>query len=156
VWQISRTWLRSQASLQAARGAPRAPELCIGRGRPGKATMRYRAARVLALGLIAAAVAPACAAGTTTRVSVSSGGVQGNEESAYLSISADGRFVAFLSDATNLVPGDTNGQQDVFARDRVARPAPPDQPARGQGHAAAPRPRPHPRHPRRRGHPAAG
>ena len=33
-------------------------------------------------------------------------------------ISADGRFVAFNSDATNLVPGDTNGARDVFVRDR--------------------------------------
>ena len=33
-------------------------------------------------------------------------------------ISADGRFVAFDSDATNLVPGDTNGVHDVFVRDR--------------------------------------
>ena len=31
-------------------------------------------------------------------------------------ISADGRFVAFESDATNLVPGDTNGVHDVFVR----------------------------------------
>ncbi|HYN63760.1 MAG TPA: hypothetical protein VES36_04070, partial [Candidatus Limnocylindrales bacterium] len=34
------------------------------------------------------------------------------------SISADGRFVAFGSRATNLVPGDTNGQYDVFVHDR--------------------------------------
>ena len=33
-----------------------------------------------------------------------------------MAISADGRFVAFESDATNLVPGDTNG---VFVRDRL-------------------------------------
>ena len=35
-------------------------------------------------------------------------------------ISADGRFVAFWSDASSLVPGDTNGQPDVIVRDRVA------------------------------------
>jgi Tol biopolymer transport system component len=35
-----------------------------------------------------------------------------------LSISADGRFVAFLSVADNLAPGDTNGENDVFVRDR--------------------------------------
>jgi hypothetical protein len=34
--------------------------------------------------------------------------------------SAVGRFVAFLSYASNLVPGDTNGAQDVFVRDRKA------------------------------------
>lgn len=46
---------------------------------------------------------------TTTRVSVSSTGAEGNEQSSLGEISADGRFVAFLSGATNLVPGDTNG-----------------------------------------------
>jgi len=56
--------------------------------------------------------------GTTTRVSVDSSGVQGNHRSASLSISADGRYVAFSSEATNLVPGDTNGKEDVFVRDR--------------------------------------
>ena len=34
------------------------------------------------------------------------------------SISADGRYVAFDSNATNLVPGDTNGYDDVFVHDR--------------------------------------
>jgi Tol biopolymer transport system component len=81
--------------------------------------MRRRTEGIFALGLIAA-TAPAWAAGTTTRVSVSSGGAQGNEESTYPSVSADGRFVAFVSDATNLVPGDTNRATDVFVRDRVA------------------------------------
>jgi Tol biopolymer transport system component len=56
--------------------------------------------------------------GTTTRVSVGTGGVQGDGDSIYPSISADGRLVAFTSYATNLVPGDTNGGPDVFVRDR--------------------------------------
>jgi len=51
------------------------------------------------------------------RVSVTSGGVQVNGGSSYPSISADGRFVAFLSSATNLVAGDTNGVTDAFVRD---------------------------------------
>ena len=59
-------------------------------------------------------------AGTTTRVSVGSAGVQGNSGSGQPSISADGRYVAFESDATNLVANDTNGVRDVFVRDRVA------------------------------------
>jgi Tol biopolymer transport system component len=54
----------------------------------------------------------------TERVSVSSGGDQGNGASLYPSISADGRFVAFQSQASNLVPGDTNGTTDIFIRDR--------------------------------------
>ncbi len=56
--------------------------------------------------------------GTTERVSVSSTGAEANGTSFAPAISADGRFVAFSSDATNLVPGDTNGQTDVFVRDR--------------------------------------
>jgi Tol biopolymer transport system component len=56
--------------------------------------------------------------GTTERVSVSTGGLQGDFGSASQSISNDGRYVAFTSYATNLVPGDTNGTFDVFVRDR--------------------------------------
>jgi Tol biopolymer transport system component len=56
--------------------------------------------------------------GTTERVSVDSGGAQGNHESKNSSISADGRYVVFYSDATNLVGGDTNGKADVFVHDR--------------------------------------
>ncbi len=52
--------------------------------------------------------------GTTTRVSVRSSGRQGNSHSFSPSISGDGRFVAFDSAASNLVPGDTNGFKDVF------------------------------------------
>ncbi|MEG5040385.1 MULTISPECIES: calcium-binding protein [unclassified Microcoleus] len=54
---------------------------------------------------------------TTTRVSVDSAGNQGNDGSSNPSISADGRFVAFESDASNLVPGDTNNDRDIFVRD---------------------------------------
>ena len=54
----------------------------------------------------------------TTRVNVASTGVQANAQSFHSTISADGRHVAFASDATNLVPGDTNGTQDVFVHDR--------------------------------------
>jgi len=56
--------------------------------------------------------------GQTSRVSVDSLGVQGNGLSWYPSISADGRYVAFDSFATNLVPGDTNSWDDVFVHDR--------------------------------------
>src|SRR6476661_9713641 len=54
---------------------------------------------------------------TTTRVSVNSAGIQGDENSFNPSISADGRFVAFTSRASNRVPGDTNNKQDIFVRD---------------------------------------
>jgi hypothetical protein len=54
-------------------------------------------------------------AATTTRVSVSSTGAQGNGRS--FQSSTNGRNVAFVSSASNLVPGDTNGANDVFVRD---------------------------------------
>jgi len=57
-------------------------------------------------------------AGTTDRVSVSSAQAPGNDHSAWPAISDDGRYVAFSSDASNLVAGDTNGKTDVFVRDR--------------------------------------
>jgi len=56
--------------------------------------------------------------GATARVSVSSSGAQSNGASYSAAVSADGRFVLFTSDATNLVPGDTNNASDVFLRDR--------------------------------------
>jgi Tol biopolymer transport system component len=56
--------------------------------------------------------------GTTTRVSVSSLGQAGNGGSVNPSISADGRFVAFSSVASNLVAGDNNGHSDIFVHDR--------------------------------------
>ncbi|MBK7642431.1 MAG: PD40 domain-containing protein [Planctomycetes bacterium] len=57
--------------------------------------------------------------GTTVLVSADSSGVQGNLVSFEPSITPDGRFVAFSSQATNLVPGDTNGVWDVFVRDTL-------------------------------------
>ena len=60
--------------------------------------------------------------GITERVSIVSGGAQANGNSYSPAISEDGRYVAFLSDATNLAPGgDTNGATDVFVHDRVTR-----------------------------------
>jgi Tol biopolymer transport system component len=56
--------------------------------------------------------------GTTTRVSKSTAGVQGNGDSSDSTIAAAGRYVAFTSSATNLVTGDTNGRADIFVRDR--------------------------------------
>jgi PKD repeat protein len=56
--------------------------------------------------------------GITNRVSVDSDGNQGNNDSIEPTISADGRYVAFFSLASNLVAGDTNGTKDVFVHDR--------------------------------------
>ena len=49
------------------------------------------------------------------------GTVPGNGPSATAEVSDDGRYIAFRSAASNLVPGDTNGVWDVFRRDRLAR-----------------------------------
>ncbi|MEO3936783.1 hypothetical protein V3N99_08490 [Dermatophilaceae bacterium Soc4.6] len=60
---------------------------------------------------------------TTTRVSVSTAGAQGDSESGYtqdVAISADGAHLAFVSFATTLVAVDTNGDPDVFVWDAAA------------------------------------
>lgn len=64
-------------------------------------------------------VASTAWADSTTRVSVSSAGTQGNGDSLYPSISASGRFVAFDSVSNNLVGDDMNFRIDAFVRDRV-------------------------------------
>jgi Tol biopolymer transport system component len=58
--------------------------------------------------------------GRTTRVTVSSSGMQANGPAGDVLISADGRFIAFDSSATNLVPGDGNGQYDAFVHERAS------------------------------------
>jgi hypothetical protein len=58
--------------------------------------------------------------GLTELVSVSSDEAQGDDTSSTPSVSANGRWVAFYSIATNLVPGDTNELRDIFVRDRAA------------------------------------
>lgn len=57
--------------------------------------------------------------GTTTLLSKTPSGNVGNLSSLRPAISCDGAYVAFLSSASNLVSGDTNGFQDVFLVDRV-------------------------------------
>ncbi len=57
---------------------------------------------------------------STARVSLSSGGAEANSSSYEVSISGDGRYVAFSSDASTLVTGDTNACRDIFVRDRQA------------------------------------
>lgn len=56
--------------------------------------------------------------GTTERVSVSSSGTEANHDSLEADISDDGRFVVFRSNASNLVPADTNQRFDIFVHDR--------------------------------------
>lgn len=57
---------------------------------------------------------------STRRVSLASSGTQANGPSRFPTISADGRFVAFESDATNLVPEETHDATCIFVRDTCA------------------------------------
>ena len=86
---------------------------------PSQIHLARRAAAGLGAALLALAVAaPATtAAGAKTKlVSKHSDGTHGDDDSDNPSISDDGRYVAFDSDATNLVKNDTNGEYDVFWR----------------------------------------
>ncbi|MCC5954289.1 MAG: S-layer homology domain-containing protein, partial [Acidimicrobiia bacterium] len=56
--------------------------------------------------------------GSVERVSLSSEGDEGNGNSSDVAVSADGRVVAFVSQATNLVDDDTNDERDIFVHDR--------------------------------------
>lgn len=69
--------------------------------------------------LTAALTASLAAAQTTTRVSVTSAGLQRDGDGFGASVSAEGRYVAFATSAADLVPGDTNGVLDVFIHDRA-------------------------------------
>jgi hypothetical protein len=61
------------------------------------------------------------ASGVTTRVSIDGSGVEGNGKCGdYLSISGDGRHIAFSSYASNLVSDDTNGCADIFVKDTMS------------------------------------
>jgi Tol biopolymer transport system component len=55
--------------------------------------------------------------GAIQRVSTDAAGVQGNGAATSAQFSADGRYVVFESDASNLVAGDSNGTIDIFVKD---------------------------------------
>ncbi len=59
--------------------------------------------------------------GATRRVSVASTGTQANRASTWPTIALDGRVLAFVSAATNLVTGDGNAAADLFVHDQWAR-----------------------------------
>lgn len=69
--------------------------------------------------LLASTLHPATAAHAIERISVATGGGQGNAQSRYAAISGNGRYIVFTSDADNLVAGDSNAMADVFLRDRL-------------------------------------
>ena len=79
--------------------------------------MKKRIMMVFTLVLIIGLIAERLAA-ETFMVSVSSDGTQGNGNVGQNSISSDGRFVSFVSDASNMVDGDINGVSDIFVHDR--------------------------------------
>ncbi len=54
----------------------------------------------------------------TERVSLTQGGAQTNNDSLEASISNDGRFVSYSSEATNIAPQDTDANQDIYVYDR--------------------------------------
>ena len=66
--------------------------------------------------------------GSTKRVSVGNGGAEANGDSLRPALSGNGRLAIFESDATNLVPGDSNGFTDVFVYDPLGTPPPPPPP----------------------------
>jgi len=84
-------------------------------------SLRFARRLFLAVCVFAVVSAPSLAAARVELISVSSTGEQGNADSGdgYTPVSADGRFVAFGSEATNLIPVDTNGVADIFVRDRL-------------------------------------
>jgi Tol biopolymer transport system component len=73
---------------------------------------------IAAVGIGSTSAAPG-ATPSTSRVSVSSSGEQGDYSSFATGISARGRYVSFSSDATTLVKGDTNEKRDAFVHDRL-------------------------------------
>lgn len=86
--------------------------------RPAGTTTRMLGGVLVAAALLAAPLAGAQTSGRIDRASVDSLGDEALGSSGAPSLSADGRLVAFDSDAADLVPGDTNDDTDVFVRDR--------------------------------------
>jgi WD40 repeat protein len=76
-------------------------------------------AAISAAPIVSVAPAEHSIAQSISRISVASDGTQANDGSGSAALSADGRYIAFESLATNLVSGDTNGVADIFVQDRV-------------------------------------
>jgi len=73
---------------------------------------------MLVMGLPAAMAAPWQRPGHTTAFSVGHDGSPIDATVGISAVSGDGRSVLFFSEASNLVPGDTNGKRDLFVLDR--------------------------------------
>ena len=89
----------------------------------GSRGLRAGVVSLVILSFFVALAPPAHAVATTRRISVTSTGAQADYGGNTPGISADGRYIAYRSDATNLVPGggDTNNSLDVFVYDRSTR-----------------------------------
>lgn len=90
-------------------------------------TARRRAVGILTAASVLVLLAPAPRASAISTftpmngiASLSMTNKAGNQASANASVSFGGRFIAFTSTSTDLVPGDTNGKLDVFVRDTLA------------------------------------
>jgi len=92
--------------------------------RPGKSRVTIAAllSLVLAISMVSLLGVPAAAApGDIAACSTDATGNFGNANSGASSVSADGRYVAFVSNATNLVANDTNGVADIFRKDLLTQ-----------------------------------
>jgi Tol biopolymer transport system component len=114
-----------RAAVASAHGAPQPQGRKLEAGashlfRPAlsKFPRIWRLAGDLGSGLIGAPTLRAAATGVTTRVSISSSGQEGNGDSFSPSVSADGRYVAFQSWATNFVSEAAYNGSDIFVHDR--------------------------------------
>src|SRR3954451_1628681 len=114
VHEIPRMRYRHCAPRPVARAGNVSPRVPGRSARRGRVVVATGAVGLLCLSAASGAVAP------TRRVSLAASGAQGNGHSLAAAVSADGRYVAFYSSATNLVPGDTNKARDVFVRDTKA------------------------------------
>jgi Tol biopolymer transport system component len=93
-------------------------------GRTKGRVMQSRLFAVGLIGLTATALAVPCtaavagaAASTTTRVSVGTGGIEANGASYRPSVTDDGRYVAFVSSASNIIDLDHPGRDEIFIKD---------------------------------------
>src|SRR5262245_39070470 len=90
-------------------------------GRGGISTRFPRFATAAGLAVVlGGASRPAAAQVTTVRTNLDSAGAEANDYTAVSALSADGRYSTMWSYATNLAPGDTNAEGDVFFHDRYS------------------------------------
>ena len=82
-------------------------------------TVQRSVAHAVSISLLLGVAGSAASSQSLSRVSVNSSGAAANDDAGSTRISPDGRLVAFVSGATNLAPGDSNGTWDAFIHDRV-------------------------------------